>query len=78
MKTPRTNKIVVLAATNRRVYAKMCKKESTVYAWVERTFLKEKEKAKIKDGLTAVGLSECVRHGDLFEYHVVYDQPTTK
>lgn len=73
MKTPRTDKIIVVVGMSRRVYAHMCKKESTIMPWVERTFEKERYKAYEKDGCIAVGVSDCTRHGDLYEYHIIYE-----
>lgn len=73
MKVKRTDKVIVVVGTSRRAYIHVCKKESTIQPWVERTLEKERYKAFVKDGKTAIGVSECQKHGDLYEYHIIYE-----
>lgn len=72
MKVSRTDKTVVVIGKERRVYARIYKKQSSIPLFVRKAFLKDCEKAK-GTAFKPVAVGECIQHGDLYEYHIIYE-----
>ena len=72
MKKATPDKTVVVIGMSRRVYAKTCKKQTTVESFASRIAEKENWKARQHDNMKVIGMTDCVQHGDLYEYRLIY------